>query len=297
MDKTYQKGLYNGIIAFSIWGLLPLYWKLLKAIPAIQIFSHRIFWSFVFLFLIIQYQQKREAFKQLLRDKKRMLYVVLCAFFISCNWYIYIWGVNAGFVIECSLGYYINPLAVVLLGTLVLKEKLSNYQKIAFGFATIGVLNLTFNYGRFPWIALALAFSFAMYGLFKKLADSDAIVGLAMETTLLAPVAFIYISYNETTGVGVIHNVPTLTILILLTVGIATAIPLLLYSNAVNYLPLSVVGFLQYIAPTIGLFLGIFIFKETFTMTHLISFSFIWVGLVIYSYAQYTRLKKAETSV
>ena len=192
-----------------------------------------------------------------------MFFVGLCAITISLNWYLYIWAVNSGYVIEASLGYYINPLAVILLGTLVLKEKLTKAQKIAFVFAFIGVLNLTINYGHFPLVALALATTFALYGLFKKLAATEAFLGLTMETIIITPFAALFILQNEINGVGVVGNVPLHVILLLTTAGIATATPLIFYAQATNTIPLSVVGLLQYVAPTISLFLGVFVFKET----------------------------------
>jgi len=291
MNDSYGKGLLNGFLAFTLWGFLPLYWKLLKAIPAVQIFSHRILWSFVLLVVLVTIKHRFEDLKVILKDRKTMVYVSLCAFFISCNWYLYIWAVNAGYVIEASLGYYMNPLAIVLLGTLVLKEELSLAQKIAFGFAAVGVFNLTFNYGRFPWVAVILALTFAFYGLFKKLAKVDAVLGLTLETSLLAPFALIFILFNEVNGIGVIGNVPGKTLILLVGVGAATATPLFWYSKAANTIPLSVIGFLQYIAPTINLILGVYVFKETFSLTHLVSFSFIWAGLALYSYTQLKYLK------
>ena len=216
-----------------------------------------------------------------------MFYVGLCAVTISLNWYLYIWAVNSGYVIEASLGYYINPLAVILLGSLVLKEKLTKAQKVAFAFALVGVLNLTIHYGRFPLVALALATTFALYGLFKKLAATEAFLGLTMETILITPFAALFILQNEMNGVGVLGNVPIHVILLLTTAGIATATPLIFYAQATNAIPLSVVGLLQYIAPTISLFLGVFIFKETFTSNHFISFALIWTGLAYYSLSQW----------
>ncbi len=294
MNNSYQKGLLSGFIAFTLWGLLPLYWKLLKQVPSIQIFSHRIFWSFIFLMVILRYYNKLGSLQQLFKDKKRMMYVALCSATISLNWYLYIWAVNSGYVIEASLGYYINPLAVILLGTLVLKEKLSQPQKIAFIFAFCGVLNLTINYGQFPLIAMTLAITFALYGLFKKLANADPLTGLTMETLFVAPFALLYILSNEFSGVGVLGQVPLPIILLLTTAGIATATPLIFYAKAANAIPLSVIGLLQYIAPTISLFLGIFVFHETFTMTHFVSFGLIWTGLAIYSFSQWKQWKSLQ---
>lgn len=288
MDSQYNKGLLSGLIAFILWGFLPLYWKLLKLVPPIQIFSHRIFWSFVFLLIIMRYKRRLGELIDLFKDKKKMFFVGLCAITISLNWYLYIWAVNSGYVIEASLGYYINPLAVILLGTLVLKEKLTKAQKIAFVFAFIGVLNLTINYGHFPLVALALATTFALYGLFKKLAATEAFLGLTMETIIITPFAALFILQNEINGVGVVGNVPLHVILLLTTAGIATATPLIFYAQATNTIPLSVVGLLQYVAPTISLFLGVFVFKETFTMTHLISFALIWTGLAYYSVSSWS---------
>ncbi len=282
-ERSGLIGVFYGAIGFTAWGLLPLYWKLLKEIPADEILAHRIFWSFLFVGGILLYRNGMGVLKETVKDRKNVRNVLLCAFFITINWGTYIWAVNSGNILQSSMGYYINPLMVVLLGMTVLKEKLNVFQYISIGFAAVGVAVLAIQYGRIPWVSLLLASSFALYGLFKKLLKAEALVGMALETTVLMPLALGYVLFKLFTGQSALYSVSLSTILILLLSGIATATPLLWYAMGSARVKLSTMGFLQYIAPTISLFLGVFVYGEEFTGTHLLSFGFIWIGLIIYS--------------
>ena len=282
-DRVGTAGVFYGAISFVAWGFLPVYWKLLKEIPADEILAHRIFWSFLFVGGILLYKNGMGVVKETLKDRNNVRNVLLCAFFITINWGTYIWAVNSGNILQSSMGYYINPLMVVLLGMTVLKERLNLYQYISIACPAIGVAFITVQYGRVPWVALLLAVTFAMYGLFKKLLKAESLVGLALETTILMPLALGYILFKLISGQSALYTVAPATLVILLFSGAATATPLLWYAMGAARVKLSTMGFLQYISPTISLFIGIFVYGEKFTGTHLLSFGFIWLGLIIYS--------------
>ncbi|MCC5909469.1 MAG: EamA family transporter RarD [Clostridiaceae bacterium] len=295
-DSRRLTGILLAIGSFMLWGVLPLYWKLLNEIPADEILSHRIFWSFVFLIGILFYQRKLKDLKVILSDKKTLFMTILCAVTISINWFTYIWAVNSNFIVEASMGYYINPLVVVFLAMVVMKEKLELPQKISIFLAAIGVGVMTVQYGRIPWVSLILAISFGLYGLFKKLTKIDSIRGLALETFIIMPIALGYILFKQITGVGALGTISLTTFLILTLSGVVTATPLLMFAEAAKRVPLSMVGFAQYISPTISLMIGVFIFKEDFTKIHFISFSLIWTGLIIYSISQTKLFRKIATN-
>ena len=217
-------------------------------------------------------------------------------FFISINWLVYIWAVNNGYVLESSLGYFMNPLVLTLFGHFFFKEKLTTLQKVGMGFALAGVLAKTVLYGRIPYIGITLAISFAAYGVMKKKAQVDSMTGLAFETLIIGIPALFYITFVETSGVGITGNLPGSFWFLIALSGIATATPLILYAEGAKKLPLSTLGFLQYIAPTITLFLGIYVFGETFDYRSFAAFGLIWVGLVIFSYSQILLLKKTKNA-
>ncbi len=289
-QKKYIEGLMMGTLAFILWGLLPLYWKLVKAISPYQIFAQRVIWSFVFVMVILAIKKILPQYKEIIRHPKNWLTILGPAFFISINWLLYIWSVNNDYVIESSLGYFINPLVLTLFGAIFYKERLTKLQMIGISLATLGVLLKSFYYGQIPYIALTLAVSFALYGLLKKKSMLSSLNGLAFETLLIGIPSLIYIFYVEFNGIGISGNLPWHFWLLIAFSGIATATPLLLYAEGTKRLPLSVVGFLQYISPTIMLFLGVVIFDEPFSRSDLIPFVFIWIGLLFFSYSQYQLL-------
>lgn len=281
--KKNKAGMLYGAFSFVLWGVLPLYWKLLQAVPPLEILYHRIFWSFVIMVAVVFLSKKWESMVDIFCDVRKLIPVFLCGILISINWYIYIYAVNTDQVIEASMGYYMNPLVMVMLGVTVFKERLNRWQLSAIVLAALGVIIVTVQYGRVPWIALVLACSFAIYGLVKKMVAVDSIIGLTMETLIVMPVALFFIIKLETGGTGTFVTAPFALSLILAGSGIVTATPLLLYARGIEKTTFSMIGFLQYIAPSINLFLGIFVFKEHFTLSHLISFCFIWAGLVIFT--------------
>lgn len=289
-----RAGIIYGLGAFALWGVLPLYWKLLKQVPAQQILAHRVFWSFIFVSGILVMKGRFNKVIDLMRNRKSLCFVCVCSLMISINWFVYIWAVNSNHIVEASMGYYINPLMSVVLGMAVLKEKLDFSRYIALALAAIGVVIITIHYGRVPWIALILAVSFALYGLFKKLTKADSLTGLALETAILVPVAFIYIIFKQVQGTGALGSIPIPAVILLLCAGAATATPLLWFAEGAKRVELSTIGFLQYVSPTLSLFIGILIFKEKFSTGHIISFSFIWAGLIMYSLSQTSFLKNVS---
>ncbi len=287
-------GIWYGIVAYSLWGILPLYWKLLITVPPLQILAHRIIWSFIFMIMILVGTRGGKALTAVLADKKRLFFMFLCGFIISVNWFTYIYAVNTNHVIEASMGYFINPLVVVLLGVTVLKEKLSRWQLVALILAAVGVLIITTQYGRVPWIAIFLATTFAAYGLIKKMAKVDSITGLTLETFIVMPIALLYLLSLEAQGSGAMGTASPAIRLILAGAGIITAIPLIFFARGVEKTTFSMMGFLQYIAPTLTLLLGIFVFREYFSTVHLISFCFIWAALIIFTLANVGLLKEPQ---
>lgn len=298
-DNKVKSGIILGIIAYILWGFLPIYWKLLDNVPSGAVLAHRIVWSFVFMVLYILFTKRWTLFIQQCKDiffnAKVLLAITAASIVISLNWLTFIWAVQHDYVVQASLGYYINPLLSVLLGMIFLQEKLSKAQFLSFLLASIGVAYLTIDYGTFPWVSFALAISFATYGLFKKVANVSAVFSLAIETLLVTPLALGYLIFTFGIGIGFGDATITKDILLLFS-GVATAIPLLLFGMSVINIPLSMVGFLQYIAPTIMLIIGVFFYGEPFTTAHIITFSLIWISLFIYMSASIRERKKKSTS-
>ncbi len=287
MEKRKEViGLAYALLAFFTWGLLPLYWKLLNQVPAGEILAHRIFWSFIFVLGIIILGGKLNTLKTVFKEIKKVCYLFISSLLLSINWFTYIWAVNANFVVEASLGYYMLPLATVLLSITVLREKINIAQIIALSLAAVGVYILASQYGRIPWIALVLAITFAMYGLIKKTVQVEPIIGIAIETALITPIAFIFLTVKQMQGTAAFINVALKTDLLLVGAGIATALPLIWFAKGAQTLKLSTIGFLEYIAPTISLLLGVFVFKEQFSILHLISFGFIWAAIIVYTFSK-----------
>jgi chloramphenicol-sensitive protein RarD len=288
-SKELEIGIWYAAFAYIFWGILPLYWKLLEKIPAVEILAHRIVWSFVFIICLLAVYKKWDLLlrniKEIIQSRVQFFAVLASSILISTNWLVCIWAVNSDHIIETSLGYYINPLISVLLGMLFLKEKLSFWQFVSFALATVGVVILTIQYGQFPWIALTLAISFGLYGLTKKVTKLDSMIGLTFETMIVVPLAFVYLIFLAGKGNGS-FGTSLSTTLLLIGAGVATALPLLWFAQGAKRIPLSMVGFLQYIAPSISLLLGIFVYHEHFSKTHFVSFLFIWTALTLFSLAK-----------
>lgn len=277
-----NQGYWYAIVAYTAWGLLPIYWKIFSKISAWEILSQRIIWSVAFVVILVLASKKWNSIKKAVPNWNSRIRIIISSLLIASNWTIYIWAVNNGHMIEASLGYYINPLISVLLGVFFLGERLKSLQWGAMGVALVGVLILTINYGQFPWIALSLAITFGLYGLAKKKIQAEPLAGLTLETIVVFPLALLYLLIFQHGGKAW-FVLSWWQLIALLLAGVATALPLLWFAEAAKRLPLSIMGFFQYLAPTITLILGLFLYHESFSEIDLISFSCIWVALVIYS--------------
>jgi chloramphenicol-sensitive protein RarD len=277
-----NRGIWNGLGAYVLWGFFPIYWKLLHEVSALQVIGHRIAWSFILLVAVIVLTRQWENFRSAVLARKVIGIYAVAGVLLSINWLVYVWGVNSGFIVETSLGYFINPLVSVLLGVVFLRERLRSQQWLAVGLAAAGVIYLTLTYGRLPWIALSLAFSFGIYGFVKKLAPLGSLYGLTLETALVFPAALLYLLFVESTGTGVFLHRGVLTDILLIGTGIVTSIPLLMFASAARQIPLTMIGVLQYIAPTLQFLIGVFLYHEPFDQSRLIGFSLVWIALVIF---------------
>jgi len=282
-----KKGILYGIGAYALWGVFPIYWKFLHQVSAFQVIGHRISWSFVLLAVYIVATKQWQDFRSVAFKLKTIGIYSIAAVLLSFNWLIYVWGVNSGFIVETSLGYFINPLLSVLLGVIFLRERLRPLQWIPVGLASIGVIYLTFVYGRLPWIALSLAFSFGFYGFVKKLSPLGSLYGLTLETGMVFPVALIYLAIVGFNGSGAFLHTGTLVDVFLIGAGVVTTIPLLMFASAAKQIPLTIVGLLQYIAPTMQFLIGVFVYKEAFDLAHFIGFAIVWVALIIFAVESY----------
>jgi chloramphenicol-sensitive protein RarD len=276
-----KKGIWFALGAYIFWGLFPIYWKLLVVVPPWQLLGHRIFWSFLLLFGIVMIARQGREFRAALNRRVFLLYSI-AALLISVNWLTYVWAVGAGYIVETSLGYFINPLLSVLLGVVFLRERLRPLQWLPIGLAAVGVLYLTFAYGSLPWVALTLAFTFGLYGLVKKTAPLGALHGLTLETGILFLPALGFLIFTEISGTSAFPHSSTLINMLLVGAGLVTVIPLIMFASAVKLIPLTMTGVLQYINPTMQFLLGVVIFKEPFNHHRLIGFGVVWVALVLF---------------
>jgi chloramphenicol-sensitive protein RarD len=278
-----RTGILSAALAFFCWGLFPLYFHALQAVPPLQILAHRMLWSLLFL-LIVLTVRRQWAWLAIVRQPRVIASFVASAFLLSANWLVYIWSVNNGHVIEASLGYFINPLVNIMFGFFLLKERLRPAQWGAIGVAALGVAWLTWQAGTVPWIALVLAASFGGYGLMRKTAALGALEGLSFETMVLFPLAAAYVGWLTWHGENAFINTPSDgTRLLLMAAGPLTAIPLLLFASGARKIPLSVLGLLQYLSPTLQFLLGVWVFHEAFSMARLAGFAVIWAALALYA--------------
>ena len=280
-----------GIGAFITWGLIPGYWKLMRMVPATEILAHRYIWTFVFLTGLLTWQRRWPEVRSNARSPRLLFYCLASGCTISINWFLFIWAVNVNRIIETSLGYFMTPLINVLFGALFLGERLTRLQIVSVILMAVAVLNLTFGYGHFPWIALMLCVSFGIYGLRRKKSGTAAIPGLFFETVLLAPIALGYLILLGRKGELVFGKHDLGLSLLLLTTGVVTAVPLVWFGHAARHLRLTTVGFLQYLAPSCSFLLGVFVYHEPLSRAHLITFSLIWIALAIFTFEAIVRLR------
>ena len=276
--SEYSLGLLFGISSYVLWGLFPLYWPLLEPSNPLEIVSHRAVWTLVFCAIVLALTKQIHSIIKILRDPRKMVGLLATTILISINWITYIWATNNGHVVEAALGYYINPLIIITFGVLLLHEKMRPLQWMAVAIATVGVIILTIDYGRLPWVAISLALSWGTYGLVKKKLDLGALDGLAIETLIsLIPYGF-YLLYLGHNGTGQFGHKPLLTVL-LIAAGAITAIPLLLFNGSTTRLPYSTIGLLQYITPTIQFSIGVWLRHEDMPTARWIGFIVIWFAL------------------
>ena len=272
-----------GLAAYSIWGFFPFYFKALAQVPAAEVLAHRIIWSAAFLLTFIALTRSVEQLKSMMLNRRTLATLGITTLLVSTNWFVFIYAVSAGKVLESSLGYYLNPLVSIFLGAVFLREKMSGRQKVAIILAAAGVAIQTVMVGKLPLISITLAFTFGLYGLIRKAARVPAVTGLAIETTLVSPVALGYMIWlMSQDSLSFMALGKSIDILLLLA-GVITVTPLILYGGALNRLRLSTLGIMQYIVPTAHFAWAVFAFGEPFTSGHLVSFGFIWAGLILYS--------------
>lgn len=282
--SRYNSGLLAGIGAYLIWGVVPLYWQLLKPASAMEILAHRVVWSLGLLLVIVYLKKLLPEVKEALKNKQKLLLLFIASILITINWGVFIWAVNNGNIIETSLGYFINPLVSVALGVFVLKEKLRTLQQVAVALTFIAVSFLTLTLGHPPYIALSLAFSFGFYGLVKKVADVDAIPSLTIETLLLTPFFSAFLFYlNSKNELSFVSQGSTHSFW-LATAGIVTVVPLLLFGTAIVRIPLVVIGLLQALGPILQFLIGYFAFDEPMSFARWIGFLIVWLAVSVFSY-------------
>jgi chloramphenicol-sensitive protein RarD len=279
-----RRGLALGVAAYAMWGAFPLYWPLLEPGGAVEILAHRIVWSMLTMGLLVVLLRRRTQVRAILTDRRTTLLLVVAAVTITANWTTYIYGVNSGRVVETSLGYFINPLVTVLMGVLILHERLRPLQWAALGVGVAAVGVLTVDYGRPPWLALILAFSFGTYGLAKKSADVGAVESLGFETAVLAPFALGYLVVLGASGDGHFATEGVGHALLLVTTGLVTAVPLICFGAAATRVSMVSLGLLQYLAPTIQFVLGLVVFSESMTTGRWVGFTLVWLALAMFTY-------------
>ncbi|MDB5968853.1 MAG: Chloramphenicol-sensitive protein RarD [Hydrocarboniphaga sp.] len=283
ITATDRRGLFSAIGAFAMWGLLPLYLKMLHQAPVFQIMTHRVAWCCLFVFGWLGVRGELHQVRRALSDAGTRTRLFASALLITINWLTYVWAVGTGHVVESSLGYFINPLVSVLLGVFFLGERLNRQQWTAVGFAALGVAWLTWQVGRPPWIALVLALSFGLYGFVRKKVVVDAVAGLGVETVMILPFALAWLVFEYVRGTSVFGHYGLQLDLLLIASGLVTAVPLVLFAFGVRRVQLSTIGLLQYFAPSLQLLTALLVFKEPFTQVQAIGFSLIWLGLVIFA--------------
>jgi len=287
-----NKGILAGAAAYALWGFFPIYFHALKDVSPVQVTAHRIVWSFLFLMLLVAARRELPALKAALT--RRILLAYLAAgLLLSINWLAFVWGVGSGYVVEASLGYFINPLVSVVLGVVFLRERLRPAQWVPVTLAAAGVVYLTVSLGSPPWLALLLAFTFGFYGLTKKLAPLGSLPGLTLETGAIFVPALAFLLFEQAGGSGAFIQAGLLTTVLLALIGVVTAIPLLLFATAAKNVPLSTMGLLQFISPTIQFLIGVFLYGEPFTSGQVVGFAIIWAALILFSVESYLARRRS----
>ncbi|WP_158771848.1 EamA family transporter RarD [Paraglaciecola sp. L1A13] len=294
-DKSVRSGILFAIAAYTMWGVAPLYFKLIGQVPAMEILMHRIVWSVVVLVVLVGITGKFEKVKQAVFNPKVMQVLLISGVLLAANWFIFIWAINNNHLLDASLGYYINPLLNIFLGRLFLGERLRRLQKVAVGLALFGVVYFIVSYGQLPWVALALAGTFGVYGLLRKQVAVDSLPGLLVESSLLLPPAIVYWIWFAGEWSNMLSNDSTLNVT-LICAGIVTTAPLLCFTAAAKRIMFSTLGFFQYIGPSIMFVLAAVVYDEPLDGSKIVMFGFVWLALGLFSYdslRQYRKIRKA----
>jgi chloramphenicol-sensitive protein RarD len=289
---SQRRGLAHAFGAFFLWGLFPIYWKQLAAVPALEVVAHRTVWGFACLAAWVTLRGRWTEVRSVAGVPRTIAVLTCGSALIGFNWLLYVWAVTHGHIVDASLGYYLNPLVNVLLGIVVLRERLSRGQALAVALAAVGVGVLTLSFGRLPWIALALAGSFGLYGLVRKTVAADALVGLLWETALLVPFAALLLLSAEARGTGAFGHGPALASLLLALGGAVTVVPLMLFALGARALPLSTLGFVQYVSPSLQFLLGVFLYREPFGTVQAVAFACIWTALALLTIETRRRIER-----
>lgn len=292
-----DKGILHAFGAYFIWGLVPIYWKFLTHVPATQLIGHRIVWSFVLLVAILLLGRKWTELRASIADRRVILVYSIAAVLCGLNWFIYVWAVTAGYIVEASLGYFINPLLSVLLGVIFLREKLRPFQWLSVGLAASGVTYLTIIHGRLPLIALGLALTFGFYGLVKKKAPLNSLNGLTLETGILFVPGLAFLFYMDWIGKGAFFHAGLISDLLMAGASLITTIPLLFFASAAQRIPLTTIGIMHYITPTLQFLLGVIVYREAFSTAQAFGFGIVWVGLAIFCVESFLSRLNSRSSV
>jgi chloramphenicol-sensitive protein RarD len=279
---TTRPGMIYGIAAFASWGLLPLYWIQLSTLPSLEIIAHRVVWSLLFLALIVWKKGALQEVLAALRSPQRAILLALSGFLIALNWLVYVWGVHHGHLVEASLGYFLSPIITIALGAFILKEPLSGRRKVAVAIASLGVLFKALDAGVFPWVGVTLAVSISLYGFIRKRIPISSLAGLTVETLLLSPLALGHLYFLSIHDRSHLFSMSTSTTILLVLTGVCTSLPLLWFVRASQLLPLSVLGIVQYLSPSLQLLVSLFVFMNPLTFNGLLSFCCIWSAIALY---------------
>ncbi len=296
-DSSAKSGVLFAIGAYTMWGIAPLYFKLIQSIPPLEILMHRVIWSVLLLFVLVVVFKQRTNVQTAIRKPKVMLTLLASGLLLGCNWLIFIWAVNNDHMLDASLGYYINPLLNMLLGYMVLGERLKKLQLVAVAMAFIGVAYLVVSMGHLPWVALLLAGTFGIYGLMRKQVSVDSLPGLSLETLMMAPIALVYWLFIVDTPTSTLSNNSLEINLLLFSAGVVTTAPLLCFTAAAKRLRYSTLGFFQYIGPSLMFLLAVFLFNEPMPTSRLICFAFVWSGLAIFSFDSLKQYRANKASI
>ena len=288
------RGLLYAVSAFVMWGMFPLFWKTLSHVDSLELVGHRMVWSLVFVGGLLLALGRTAWIGQVVRQPRVLGVYAAATVFIGFNWGLYIWAVNAGFIVETALGYFINPLFNVIMGAVFLRETLRRGQWVSVGIAAVGVVWLTVSYGQLPWIALLLAGSFSIYSVIKRKATLGAIEGLGLECSLLFLPGLAILAYMHATTGGAFGSVDAGTHALLISAGAASALPLICFAAGVKRLKLTVIGLIQYIGPTIQFLLGVFVYNEHFGAQRMVGFAFIWAGVIVFTIEGFVQRRRVQ---